>query len=52
MIFGTGFPPFLGGPIEHIRRLGQDSCKTRLEELSEGGNDRFAPKSGWLEVSV
>jgi len=52
MIFGTGFPPFLGGPIEHIRRLGQDASKARLDELAAGGNDRFVPKSGWFEVKV
>ena len=52
MIFGTGFPPFLGGPIEHIRRLGQDASKTRLDELAVGGNDRFIPKPGWFEVTL
>ena len=52
MIFGTGFPPFLGGPIEHIRRLGQDASKNRLDELAAGGNDRFIPKPGWFEVTL
>lgn len=52
MIFGTGFPPFQGGPIQLIRRSGQNSCKEKLDELAAGGNDRFIPKPGWFEVTV
>ena len=52
MIFGTGFPPFRGGPIQSIRALGQDSCVQRLTELAAEQDDRFAPKSGWSEVTL
>ena len=52
MVFGTGFPPFLGGPISHIRELGQDDCVTRLQELEKEVGDRFAPKPGWSELQL
>ena len=52
MIFGTGFPPFQGGPIQLIRTLGQENCKKRLDELAAEQDDRFIPKPGWFEVTV
>ena len=52
MIFGTGFPPFWGGPIELIRRQGQANCQDRLEQLVVGGGDRFTPKPGWAELTI
>ena len=52
MIFGTGFPPFQGGPIQLIRSLGQEHCKARLDELVSLQDDRFTPKPGWFEVTV
>lgn len=52
MIFGTGFPPFLGGPLQLIRSIGQDDAKSRLDELATVGKDRFTPKPGWFEVTL
>ena len=52
MIFGTGFPPFQGGPMQLIRSKGQDACRDRLDQLTTGGNDRFIPKPGWFEVTL
>ena len=47
VIFGTGFAPFRGGPIQHIRAEGADKVKTQLEVLAGKYGKRFAPKQGW-----
>ena len=50
MIFGAGFPPFHGGPVQYIRALGQTDCEGRLKELSEPDRPRFSPQPGWNEI--
>jgi 3-hydroxyacyl-CoA dehydrogenase/enoyl-CoA hydratase/3-hydroxybutyryl-CoA epimerase len=47
VIFGTGFAPFRGGPIQHIRAVGAASLKARLETLSVRYGGRFKPRAGW-----
>lgn len=47
MIFGTGFAPFRGGPIEYAKTMGIDSVKHELNELSAKYGSRFTPDSGW-----
>lgn len=47
VIFGTGFAPFRGGPIQHIRAVGAAKLKARLEELAAKHGDRFTPRPGW-----
>jgi 3-hydroxyacyl-CoA dehydrogenase/enoyl-CoA hydratase/3-hydroxybutyryl-CoA epimerase len=47
VIFGTGFAPFRGGPIEHIRTVGPAALKARLETLAARYGSRFAPRPGW-----
>ena len=47
VIFGTGFAPFRGGPIQHIRSEGADKIKAQLEALAAKYGTRFAPKPGW-----
>ena len=47
VIFGTGFAPFRGGPIQHIRSEGADKIKAQLEALAAQYGPRFAPKQGW-----
>ena len=44
VIFGTGFAPFRGGPLQYCRERGSDAVRTRLEALSETYGPRFAPK--------
>ena len=51
MIFGTGFPPFLGGPMQYIRSQGVDAGRARLAELQQQVGERFAPKPGWDDLS-
>ena len=47
VIFGTGFAPFRGGPIQHIRSEGADKIKSQLDALAAKYGKRFAPKPGW-----
>ena len=47
VIFGTGFAPFRGGPIQHIRAVGAPALKARLEQLALRYGDRFKPRPGW-----
>jgi 3-hydroxyacyl-CoA dehydrogenase/enoyl-CoA hydratase/3-hydroxybutyryl-CoA epimerase len=47
VIFGTGFAPFRGGPIQYVRTEGADQLRQRLEQLAKRYGDRFRPKQGW-----
>jgi len=47
VIFGTGFAPFRGGPIQHIRAVGADALLARLAALQAKYGERFAPRAGW-----
>ncbi|MGN6281195.1 3-hydroxyacyl-CoA dehydrogenase NAD-binding domain-containing protein [Frateuria sp.] len=47
VIFGTGFAPFRGGPIQYIRSEGVSTVRARLEQLAQRHGERFLPKQGW-----
>ena len=47
VIFGTGYAPFRGGPIQTIRESGADVLLDRLKALQARYGDRFAPRPGW-----
>lgn len=47
VIFGTGFAPFRGGPIQYIRTAGADALVEKLKTLQARHGDRFAPRPGW-----
>ncbi|TWI03497.1 3-hydroxyacyl-CoA dehydrogenase/enoyl-CoA hydratase/3-hydroxybutyryl-CoA epimerase [Luteimonas cucumeris] len=47
VIFGTGFAPFRGGPIQHIKSVGADTLLAKLQALQAKYGDRFAPRPGW-----
>jgi len=47
VIFGTGFAPFRGGPIQYVRSEGAAVVKGKLERLAQRYGERFAPKQGW-----
>ena len=47
VIFGTGYAPFRGGPIQTIRETGADVLLDRLKALQAKYGDRFAPRPGW-----
>ena len=52
MIFGTGFPPFLGGPMQYMRSQKLENCAARLAELEDKFGERFAAKPGWKEIQL
>lgn len=47
VIFGTGFAPFRGGPIQYIRDSGADTLLAKLQALQATHGARFAPRPGW-----
>ncbi|PNS08257.1 3-hydroxyacyl-CoA dehydrogenase NAD-binding domain-containing protein [Solilutibacter silvestris] len=47
VIFGTGFAPFRGGPIQYVRESGVDALLARLNALQATHGERFAPRAGW-----
>jgi 3-hydroxyacyl-CoA dehydrogenase/enoyl-CoA hydratase/3-hydroxybutyryl-CoA epimerase len=51
MIFGTGFPPFRGGPLRYADSLGANRVFTRLDDLSERLGPRFAPAERLRELA-
>ncbi|MFC7301643.1 3-hydroxyacyl-CoA dehydrogenase NAD-binding domain-containing protein [Cognatiluteimonas weifangensis] len=47
VIFGTGFAPFRGGPIQYVRDTGAEALLAKLQALQARYGDRFAPRPGW-----
>jgi len=52
VIFGTGFAPFRGGPINYIRAAGADRLQARLGELAVRHGERFRPDAGWTAAAL
>ncbi|HEV7984840.1 MAG TPA: 3-hydroxyacyl-CoA dehydrogenase NAD-binding domain-containing protein [Steroidobacteraceae bacterium] len=51
VIFGTGFAPFRGGPINYARTRGIDACVARMREFELRYGPRFRADSGWSEIA-
>lgn len=47
IIFGAGYAPFRGGPLQDARRRGIRQTVARLEELARLHGPRFTPDPGW-----
>ena len=47
VIFGTGFAPFRGGPIQYVRETGAQALLDKLRDLRDRHGERFAPRPGW-----
>ena len=47
MIFGTGFAPFRGGPLQYARGRGAAEIVAALRALSAKFGERFEPDPGW-----
>ncbi len=47
MIFGTGYAPFRGGPLNYARTRGEENVVSTLRALAQKFGGRFAPDSGW-----
>ena len=52
VIFGTGFAPFRGGPIQYVRETGVDAVLDRLKALQAAHGDRFASRPGWDNAAL
>jgi 3-hydroxyacyl-CoA dehydrogenase/enoyl-CoA hydratase/3-hydroxybutyryl-CoA epimerase len=50
VVFGTGFAPFRGGPLQYARQRGVRDIVARLEALAERHGPRFKPHTGWDEL--
>jgi len=50
MIYGAGFAPFRGGPIEYIRQTGANYLLERLLLLQERYGERFKPHADWSKL--
>jgi 3-hydroxyacyl-CoA dehydrogenase/enoyl-CoA hydratase/3-hydroxybutyryl-CoA epimerase len=47
VIFGTGFAPFRGGPINYARERGKEAVVAKLRALAEEHGERFEPHPHW-----
>ncbi|WP_079542872.1 3-hydroxyacyl-CoA dehydrogenase NAD-binding domain-containing protein [Bradyrhizobium lablabi] len=47
MIFGTGYAPFRGGPLNYARTRGPDNVVSALRALAQKFGGRFTPDAGW-----
>ncbi len=47
IIFGTGFAPFRGGPMNHSLQEGVDTLVAAMAEYESKFGDRFHPAEGW-----
>ena len=50
VIFGTGFAPFRGGPLQYARDRGIEDVRSRLLALKAAHGERFAPHAGWSDL--
>ena len=47
MIFGTGYAPFRGGPLNYARSRGVENVASTLRALADKFGGRFTPDVGW-----
>ncbi|MCZ6561116.1 MAG: 3-hydroxyacyl-CoA dehydrogenase NAD-binding domain-containing protein [Gammaproteobacteria bacterium] len=52
VIFGTGFAPFRGGPLQYARERGIGEVVDALLGLAQKYGDRFRPHVGWSELNL
>ena len=50
VIFGTGFAPFRGGPLEYIRSTGKEKLTQKLNRLADKYGQRFERDDGWSDL--
>jgi 3-hydroxyacyl-CoA dehydrogenase/enoyl-CoA hydratase/3-hydroxybutyryl-CoA epimerase len=51
MIFGTGYAPFRGGPLNYARHRGAENVVSALRALAARFGGRFTPDAGWDSFS-
>ena len=50
MVMGTGFAPFLGGPMQYAKSRGIKTVVARLDAYAKQYGDRFTPHAGWQQL--
>ena len=50
IVFGAGFAPFRGGPIQYARERGVKSVIDQLNLFEEKLGIRFKPNEGWQKL--
>lgn len=50
VIFGTGFAPFRGGPMNYLTRHGAGKMQARMRELAGRYGRRFEVDPGWSDL--
>jgi len=49
-IFGSGFAPFRGGPLQYARSEGISNIVARLAQLEDTCGNRFKASTGWQQL--
>jgi 3-hydroxyacyl-CoA dehydrogenase/enoyl-CoA hydratase/3-hydroxybutyryl-CoA epimerase len=52
MVYGTGFAPYLGGPMRYAETLGDVGICSTLRRLAQEYNKRFEPDAGWARREI
>jgi 3-hydroxyacyl-CoA dehydrogenase/enoyl-CoA hydratase/3-hydroxybutyryl-CoA epimerase len=52
LIYGSGFPPFLGGPVNYMNTQGSSKLQDQLSLLGDKHGVRFSPDHGWTELGI
>ncbi|MFP5350048.1 MAG: 3-hydroxyacyl-CoA dehydrogenase NAD-binding domain-containing protein [Gammaproteobacteria bacterium] len=52
MVYGTGFAPYLGGPMRYVESLGETGIGHSLYRLSQEYGERFTPDVGWSKPEL
>ncbi len=47
MVYGTGFAPYLGGPLRYAEALGETGIASSLKRLAQEYGPRFEPDQAW-----
>ena len=50
VIFGTGFAPFRGGPVNYARERGVERVVARLNDFTQRYGERFTPHAGFSKI--
>ena len=50
VIFGTGFAPHRGGPLNYLKSAGRDKLGAEMQTLEAKHGGRFAKDAGWDKV--
>ena len=50
IIFGTGFAPHRGGPLNYLRAAGKEKLLAEMKLLEQKHGQRFIPDAGWATI--